>query len=92
MSVTRRFFLRMLPAVGIVALVVLGIFFGPQAWTAISTAIPNRTEPATVAQNSAPSEPAPTTTPDPRILNPAGIGAKYGVPFQLYLLTKLCDI
>ena len=31
-----------LPAVGILALVVLGIFYGPQAWAAISTTIANR--------------------------------------------------
>ena len=65
-----------LPAVGVVALAVLGIFFGPQAWNAISTAIADRpiaaveapiavdeTEPATAAVIT----PTPTLDPDIQI-------------------------
>ena len=56
-----------LPAVGVVALAVLGVFFGPQAWTAISTAIANRP----VAATEAPISVDVTSAPEIDVTEPA---------------------
>jgi tetratricopeptide (TPR) repeat protein len=64
----------LLPAVGILVLVVLSVFFGPQVWATVSTAIANRpaaTEPVisetpdllAVGFSSAPTTATPTSTP-----------------------------
>jgi len=59
----------LLPAVGVLALVALGVFFGPQAWSAISTAVANRPAVATEAVISIEA----TSTPEIKATEPANI-------------------